>query len=85
MYMLRPNIVYEIKVGDWADKEGCGLIPFGKVELIETKGFRWNLGKEEMFSGLEWGEFISTSNENVEEKVEIESSSEIFFVCQFKK
>ena len=85
MYLIRPKTKYEIKMGDWADKEGCGLIPFGKVNLIETKGFKWNLGEKEAFNSLEWGEFISTSNEIVGESVEIESSDEIFFVCQFKK
>ena len=34
MYLLRPNQLYEVVIGEWADKTGCGLIPFGKVGFI---------------------------------------------------
>lgn len=42
---------------------GCGLIPFGRVNEIVTRGFRWNLGPNCRHKSLEWGDFISTSNE----------------------
>ena len=45
MYLLKPNQKYQMNFGKWISKKGVGLIPFGKVEYIETEGFRWNLGK----------------------------------------
>ena len=55
MYLLRSNKNYRMHFGKWISKKGMGLIPFGKVEYIETKGFKWNLGVNEAFSSLEWG------------------------------
>ena len=46
MYLIRPNIPHIIKVSDQIVKQGCGLIPFGKAEMVKTKGFHWNLGPD---------------------------------------
>ena len=34
MYLMRPKIQYEIKIGDWIALKGNGVIPFGKVDFI---------------------------------------------------
>lgn len=62
----------------------CGLIPFGKAEHVYTRGFKWNLGPQHQHESLEWGEFISTSNEIEGNTVEIWSSGGLFFVCHFR-
>lgn len=84
MYYLRPNIKYQIHVSHRMNKMCCGLIPFGKAEHVYTRGFKWNLGPQHPHQGLEWGEFISTSNEVVGNIVEIWSSGGLFFVCHFR-
>lgn len=83
--LIKPNNHYKLNVGKWVSWKGCGLIPFGKVRYIETTGFKWNLGKESDFSSLEWGDFISSSNEITNEEVSVFATEEIFFMCNFEK
>ena len=60
------------------------MVTFGKVELIETKGFKWNMGEEEHVKSMAWGNFLSTSNEMVEDKVHVSSTDPVFFIAQVK-
>ena len=60
------------------------MITFGKVREIETEGFKWNLSEKEFFKSIEWGNFLSTSNEFVNNKVKISSSDPLFLVTQIK-
>ena len=62
MYYMRPNVHHQVRISHRINKMCCGLIPFGKAEYVQTKGFRWNLGLQYPRHTLEWGEFISTSN-----------------------
>lgn len=56
----------------------CGLIPVGEpVHMIHTKGLKW-----ECDFGLSMGTFVSSSNEIVSEKVEIETSHPILWTNQ---
>ncbi len=61
------------------------MITFGKVSQIETRGFKWNLGEEEFYKTLEWGNFLSTSNEFVEHKVQVSSNDPLFLIAQVKQ
>jgi thiamine pyrophosphokinase len=46
MFYLTPvEHIIHLKT-DLIYKKYCGLVPFGKVNQIETKGFKWNLGKK---------------------------------------
>jgi len=62
MFYLQKNIQYTIKISSDVSKEGCGLITLDKADMVETTGFKWNLGPNSEFHSLKWGEFISTSN-----------------------
>ncbi len=42
---LRTGYSYKILMSDDIEKEGCGLVTFGKVDRVETRGLRWELGK----------------------------------------
>jgi hypothetical protein len=49
---------------------GVGIVPIPgshqtskDEDRIETKGFNWNLGLKYGLTKLEWGTFISTSNQ----------------------
>lgn len=54
------------------------------MNFIETKGFKWNLGEEEFYKYLEWGKFLSTSNEFIEDRVQVSANDPIFLVGQIK-
>lgn len=64
MYFLKRNKKYTLKSNEnFVSKFGCGIISFGSVEHVETRGFKYNLGEEQKYQKIQWGEFISTSNE----------------------
>lgn len=86
MFHLRKNIKYRIRISeDLISRFGCGVITFGKADYIETTGFKWNLGKDFKYCQMEWGKFISTSNEMVDDECSIQSSCDIFFVANYSK
>ena len=62
MYLLKPHINYKILLSERLERDGCGLISFGRAESVVTKGFKWNLGPGHLHESLEWGNIISTSN-----------------------
>ena len=59
---LKPNKQYKIKMSKFETNKSCGVITFGKVNLITTKGLKWDMGKEQFVSSLEFGGTLSTSN-----------------------
>eukprot|EP00826_Nyctotherus_ovalis_P006772 TRINITY_DN1163_c0_g5_i11.p1 TRINITY_DN1163_c0_g5~~TRINITY_DN1163_c0_g5_i11.p1 ORF type:complete len:223 (+),score=54.08 TRINITY_DN1163_c0_g5_i11:31-669(+) len=61
---------------------GCGVVPIGKCEYISTKGLKYDMGPDCMVKSLEFGEFISTSNEIVEDVIDIEVSDPVIWVTQ---
>ena len=72
--IIKPSKKYE-------SKKGCGIIPVGeKVEKIQTKGLKFNMGNsEDPISSLDFKFNISTSNEMVDEVIEINLSSQALF------
>lgn len=55
MYYLRSNIKYCIKISDDFEKQGCGLVTFANSDMVETTGFKWNMGPNYDFYTLKWG------------------------------
>jgi thiamine pyrophosphokinase len=62
MYFLRANYHYKLIISKDIQNKGCGLVTFDKADMIETTGFKWNLGPNHQFHSLNWEEFESTSN-----------------------
>jgi thiamine pyrophosphokinase len=60
------------------------MITFGKVNDIETEGFKWNLSEKEFFKTIEWANFLSTSNEFISDKIKVSSSDPLFIVAAMK-
>ncbi|KAI1711070.1 ATPase family associated with various cellular activities (AAA) domain-containing protein [Ditylenchus destructor] len=59
----------------------CGLIPFCQNETrVTTRGFRWDLESQNM----EFGGLISTSNEIVNERLQVQTSAPLIFTFQLK-
>ncbi|KAI1730669.1 ATPase family associated with various cellular activities (AAA) domain-containing protein [Ditylenchus destructor] len=59
----------------------CGLIPFCQNETrVTTRGFRWDLDNQNM----EFGGVISTSNEVVNERLQVQTSAPLIFTFQLK-
>lgn len=85
MYYLKPNVTHEIRISNHINKMCCGLVPFGKVDHIETDGFKWNLGTSHCKKSLQWGDFISTSNEIVEDRATVKSSQGLFAIFHFRE
>jgi len=56
---------------------GCGIFPLNNEARVTTKGFRWNLTEECPL--LKFGTYASSSNEMIEDSVEINSDSPVFF------
>ncbi len=55
----------------------CSLVPlFGTVESVTTSGLRWNVTQKQMA----FGRFISTSNEIVEDAVQVVCSEPLLWV-----
>ncbi len=46
-------------------KKSCGFFPVSeKIDNIQTKGLKWNMGnREDSISSLDWKTFVSSSNE----------------------
>lgn len=84
MYYIRPNKKHEIKISNDIDRKGCGLIRFGSETRVKTTGLKWNLGPSHEFSTLQWGKLISTSNQIIDDTIEVESEGSLFFVAHFK-
>ncbi|KAF8374358.1 hypothetical protein PRIPAC_80787, partial [Pristionchus pacificus] len=59
--------------------ETCGIIPIVQSETrVTTRGFRWNLDNE----SLSFGRMISTSNELVNDEVEITTSAPVVLTLE---
>jgi thiamine pyrophosphokinase len=81
--VVKPEVRTTIRVGQLFVKNQTGLICFGKSR-VKTKGFRWNLGGEGL-EVLEWGVLVSSSNEILEEEVEITAQKTVFFVAELRQ
>lgn len=55
LYYLRSNIKYSIKLSHHIRKDGCGLVTFSHSSMVETTGFKWNMGPGYDFHSLAWG------------------------------
>ena len=54
----------------------CGLVPLGSsVDNITTRGLKWNLSN----GALRFGGLVSTSNELVDEQVQVETPEPLLF------
>ena len=64
-------------------KKGCGFFPSShKVEKVRTEGLKWNMGNSDQEIGsLDWKEFISSSNELVDDNIVVENSHDLIFVA----
>ena len=78
--ILPGNNIINFK-NKWTTKI-CGLLPiFKPIKNITTKGLKWNLNND----SLKIGNFISTSNEILNNKIEIFTSDPILWTNQSKK
>ena len=86
MHFMKPNTTHKIRCNEkFISKYGCGIISFGEVDSVETKGFKYNLGPEQKYSRIEWGKFISTSNSMVDSECSIKGNENLFFVANYSK
>lgn len=83
MIMLKAggNIIQPSK--SIMSKKSCGLFPIGEeVENIHTQGLKWNMGnRDDSFSSLDWKTFVSSSNEIVDDIVQVNTSHDVLFVA----
>lgn len=82
--ILHPSVKFESKIG-------CGLIPFNGAVKLHTRGLKWNLGnyatdepRSDEAGELEFGSFISTSNELVSDSLQVMCDKPIFWVSSRK-
>lgn len=64
--------------------KGCGIFPINeKVDLIQTKGLKWNMGNEgDSIHSLDWNTNVSSSNEMIDSTITINNSNPVLFVAQ---
>jgi len=75
-FLLRPGR-HVIDVNREAEDGSCGLIPLGgRCERVVTTGLKWNLDGTRP---LEFGSLISSSNEIVDARVTVETSSPLLW------
>jgi len=78
--VLSPG-VHQIVIESGWEGPTCGLIPLGeRCRQVRTSGLRWNLDG----STLEFGKFVSSSNEVVEPIVEVECSDRLVWTCDLR-
>ena len=82
--MLNPGETRIHPSADFEGRVGCGLIPIGIEKcLVATQGYKWNVGdyasNPRSFGELSFNKFISTSNEIIQEVVEVHSSGPLFY------
>ena len=65
----------------YEERIGCGLVPLGVGSCqLATEGLKWNLGDYEsgVMGSLEFGHFISSSNQLVGKHVKVNTNQPIF-------
>ncbi|WCJ34265.1 Thiamine pyrophosphokinase 2 [Euphorbia peplus] len=82
IYLLPCTHLHEIYIQSSIEGPHCGLIPIGMPSLsTTTTGLKWDLDCREMrFGGL-----VSTSNIVKEEKVTVQSSSDLLWTISIRK
>ncbi|XP_065861317.1 thiamine pyrophosphokinase 1 isoform X2 [Euphorbia lathyris] len=82
IYLLPSSHYHEIYIQSSYEGPHCGLVPIGMPSgSTTTKGLKWDLNGTEMrFGGL-----ISTSNIVKEEKVTVQSSSDLLWTISIRK
>ncbi|XP_023645463.1 thiamine pyrophosphokinase 1 isoform X1 [Capsella rubella] len=80
--LLPKNHLHELHIQSSLEGPHCGLIPIGTPSAkTTTSGLKWDLSNTEMrFGGL-----ISTSNLVKEEKITVESDSDLLWTISIKK
>jgi len=77
---LRPG-KHQIIRNKKFERKLCGIVPLGeKCESITTKGLKYNLNNDDM----SFGSLISTSNEFVDEIVQVENSHTVLWTTCLK-
>jgi len=74
---IMPGVTKYIKAQEFELNKGCGIFPMlGEEANVQTKGLKWNITKE---SKMSFKEFVSSSNEMLEEVIEFETDKIIFW------
>jgi len=75
---ILPGKTVYIKAKSFEMEKGCGFFPFlGQIDYLRTKGLRWNITED--CQPLNFEHFISSSNEMVDEVIEFETNSVLFW------
>jgi thiamine pyrophosphokinase len=75
---ILPGKTQYIRSKTFENPKGCGLFPLlGEQAKVCTKGLKWNLGNET--PELSFKHFVSSSNEMVDDVIEIETDKIIFW------
>ena len=61
-------------------RKGCGLVPFTLCHQISTTGLKYNMGPTYAFKTLEFGEFLSTSNEAISDTIVVDTSDPLMWM-----
>lgn len=69
-----------IHIDERVFKKNCGLLPIGEKCIVTTVGLKYNLNNEQ----LSFDTIISSSNEIIEEKIQVISSAPLLWFSQFK-
>jgi len=78
-----PAGKHVIETNSEAEDGTCGLIPLGgRCDHVVTTGLRWNLDGERP---LEFGQLISSSNEIVDGRVTVETSSPLLWTTGLRQ
>ena len=83
MIMLKAGSNFIYPSQSIISKKSCGFFPIGEqVENIHTQGLKWNMGNhDDSISKLDWKTFVSSSNEIVDETVQVNTSHDVLFVA----
>jgi len=80
--LLRSGHKHRIRWNKKVEDNICGLIPLGQpCTKCWTTGLKWNLDG----TAIQFGGLISTSNEIVNDIVEIEATNDILWTCSLLK
>jgi thiamine pyrophosphokinase len=74
---ILPGFTKYIRAQDFELKAGCGIFPMlGEEATVQTKGLKWNITKD---SKMSFKDFVSSSNEMLEETIEFETDQIILW------
>jgi thiamine pyrophosphokinase len=67
------------------DKKGVGLVPLTECSFISTSGLLYDMGSAHPFKSMQFGSFISTSNQTVSETVIVETSHPLLWISSLQQ